>query len=305
MAIVGKPFSRSSPICRPGQGPTPSAGPAVCDNTRDSHFFFSIISGLTHVNIPVMLMPDDFKAFSKIRVDNHNFNKLVYIVEKHGKTLLPRYLGLYRLTVDGTETYFVVMKNIFSSTLKVHCKYDLKGMTVDREASVKEKVKDLPTLKDGDFIQDGCKLHVGTEQKEKLIATLTSDVEFLQRFHLTEYSVCVGIHDCQLAEEEEEKRDRSDDNDDCEDEGSEDSATAVPTPPDSPRIISILVKKDPPPLDPYAVRCSEDYSRREIYFIALVDILSHGAKKRTATISGTQPEQYAKRLVDFMSKAML
>ncbi|GFU43388.1 phosphatidylinositol 5-phosphate 4-kinase type-2 alpha [Nephila pilipes] len=344
------------------------------------------ISGLTHVNIPVMLMPDDFKAFSKIRVDNHNFNKenmpshfkvkeycpLVfrnlrerfhinetdyinsltksqpvpvvsnnknstkmyeshdkmfsikvlqseevefmhtmlkqyhpYIVEKHGKTLLPRYLGLYRLTVDGTETYFVVMKNIFSSTLKVHCKYDLKGMTVDREASVKEKVKDLPTLKDGDFIQDGCKLHVGTEQKEKLIATLTSDVEFLQRFHLTEYSVCVGIHDCQLAEEEEEKRDRSDDNDDCEDEGSEDSATAVPTPPDSPRIISILVKKDPPPLDPYAIRSSEDYSRREIYFIALVDILSHGAKKRTATISGTQPEQYAKRLVDFMSKAML
>lgn len=33
------------------------------------------ISGLAHVNVPVMLMPDDFEAYSKIRVDNHYFNK--------------------------------------------------------------------------------------------------------------------------------------------------------------------------------------------------------------------------------------
>ncbi len=30
---------------------------------------------LQHVSIPVMLMPDDFKAFSKIKVDNQGFNK--------------------------------------------------------------------------------------------------------------------------------------------------------------------------------------------------------------------------------------
>ncbi len=30
---------------------------------------------LQHVDIPVMLMPDDFRAFSKIKVDNHAFNK--------------------------------------------------------------------------------------------------------------------------------------------------------------------------------------------------------------------------------------
>jgi len=35
----------------------------------------SQISELNHVNLPVMLMPDDFKAFTKIRVDNHMFNK--------------------------------------------------------------------------------------------------------------------------------------------------------------------------------------------------------------------------------------
>ena len=30
---------------------------------------------LSHISIPVMLMPDDFRAFTKIKIDNHAFNK--------------------------------------------------------------------------------------------------------------------------------------------------------------------------------------------------------------------------------------
>uniref|UniRef100_A0A673FGH6 Phosphatidylinositol 5-phosphate 4-kinase type-2 alpha n=1 Tax=Sinocyclocheilus rhinocerous TaxID=307959 RepID=A0A673FGH6_9TELE len=178
------------------------------------------INELSHIQIPVMLMPDDFKANSKIKVDNHLFNKenmpshfkfkeycpLVfrnlrerfsiddqeyqnsltrrapipsdaqgrsgarfhtshnkryvikiitsedvaemhnilkkyhqYIVECHGNTLLPQFLGMYRLTVDGDETYMIVTRNVFSHRLPVYKKYDLKGSTVAREASDKEK----------------------------------------------------------------------------------------------------------------------------------------------------------------------
>lgn len=43
-----------------------------------------------------------------------------YIVERHGNTLLPQYIGMYRLTVDGVQYYFVIMRNVFSSHLKVH-----------------------------------------------------------------------------------------------------------------------------------------------------------------------------------------
>lgn len=43
-----------------------------------------------------------------------------YIVERHGETLLPQYLGMYRLTVDGVQYYFVVMRNVFSSHLAIH-----------------------------------------------------------------------------------------------------------------------------------------------------------------------------------------
>ena len=38
-----------------------------------------------------------------------------------------------RLTVDNIETYLVVMRNVFSSHMRIHKKYDLKGSTVDRE----------------------------------------------------------------------------------------------------------------------------------------------------------------------------
>lgn len=73
----------------------------------------------------------------------HNFRCILfqYIVEKHAKTLLPQYLGVYRITVDNKETYLLVMKSVFSSKFKIHKKYDLKGSTVDRQASHKEKVR--------------------------------------------------------------------------------------------------------------------------------------------------------------------
>lgn len=43
--------------------------------TFSCFFFIFQINELSHVQIPIMLMPDDFKAYSKIKVDNHLFNK--------------------------------------------------------------------------------------------------------------------------------------------------------------------------------------------------------------------------------------
>ena len=109
-----------------------------------------------------------------------------------GKTLLPQYLGMYRLTVDNDETYLVVMRNVFSNHLKIHTKYDLKGSTVDREASQKEREKDNPTFKDKDFLNDGVKIHIGEEAKARLMETLRADVSFLTNLHLMDYSLLLG-----------------------------------------------------------------------------------------------------------------
>lgn len=56
-------------------------------------------------------------------------------------------------------------------------KFDLKGSTVDREASDKEKEKDLPTYKDNDFVKERTKIYIGDEAKEKLLETLGADVD--------------------------------------------------------------------------------------------------------------------------------
>lgn len=88
---------------------------------------------------------------------------------------------MYRLTVDGIQSYFVVMRNVFSSHLKVHKKYDLKGSTVDREANEKELEKQLPTLKDNDFIKNQVKINIGDSAKEKLTETLNADVDVSAR----------------------------------------------------------------------------------------------------------------------------
>ena len=50
--------------------------------------------------------------------------------------------------------------------------HDLKGSTVDREASQKEREKDEPTYKDNDFLHDKCKIHIGEDAKTKLMDTL-------------------------------------------------------------------------------------------------------------------------------------
>lgn len=374
------------------------------------------INELSHVTIPVMLLPDDFRAYSKVKVDNHLFNKenmpshfkikeycpLVfrnlrerfgiddldykesmtrsqpvsadvtgksnagfyysydklfiiktltseevermhsflkhyhpYIVERHGKTLLPQYLGMYRLTVDGDEHYVVAMRNVFSNHLATHRKFDLKGSTVDREASDKEKEKDLPTYKDNDFVKERTKIYIGDEAKDKLLETLGADVDFLTGLHLMDYSLLLGIHDCIRAEREREEAITSgtgDVNAEEEDEDAEDSegagntVTWANTPPDSPHSLlardTSLCQYDAaaiiPDLDIYAIPSSEGAPVREIYFIALIDVLTHyGVKKQAAKaaktlkhgsnvdgISTCDPEQYGKRFIEFLSKAI-
>ena len=36
---------------------------------------FCQIKELSNVRMPHMLMPDDFKAYAKVRIDNHMYNK--------------------------------------------------------------------------------------------------------------------------------------------------------------------------------------------------------------------------------------
>ncbi|XP_037874311.1 phosphatidylinositol 5-phosphate 4-kinase type-2 alpha isoform X4 [Bombyx mori] len=360
------------------------------------------INELSHVSIPVMLLPDDFRAYSKLKVDNHLFNKenmpshfkvkeycpLVfrnlrdrfaiddldykesltrsqpipddssgksgakfyqsydrlfilktltseevermhsflkhyhpYIVERHGKTLLPQYLGMYRLTVDGIEHYLVATRNVFSNHLNIHRKYDLKGSTVDREASEKELEKELPTLKDNDFLKQGVRIDIGEAAKEKLLETLTADVEFLTKLHLMDYSLLLGVHECGRGEAEAEAaraRPPDADTDRDTDSDSDTDNRHADGPRGFGRQTSLRYEGIIPELDIYAIPSQEGAPKKEIYFVALIDVLTHyGVKKQAAKaaktvkygsnvdgISTCDPEQYGKRFIEFVAKAI-
>ncbi|XP_078545095.1 phosphatidylinositol 5-phosphate 4-kinase type-2 gamma [Lissotriton helveticus] len=355
------------------------------------------INELNQVPVPVMLLPDDFKANSKIKVVNHLFNRenlpshfkfkeycpqvfrnlrerfgiddidyqvsltrsppysesesqdgrflLSYdktlaikeissedvadihsilshyhqhIVQCHGSTLLPQFLGMYRLTVESEEHYMLIMRNMFSHRLIVHKKYDLKGSLVSREASDKEKVKELPTLKDMDFLNTSQKVYVTEEQKKAFMEKLKRDVEFLVQLKIMDYSLLLGIHDIHRAEQEEEE-DLKDDTEEGEDECPIGTTGSYGTSPEGIAGYLNSHKALGPgefdgQIDVYAIKSADGAPMKEIYFMGLIDMLTlYDAKKKAAhaaktvkhgagaEISTVHPEQYGKRFLEFVS----
>lgn len=118
---------------------------------------------------------EDVEALHNILTEYHK-----HIVETKGDTLLPHILSLFRLTVEDKENYILVMRNVLTSRFKVQIKYDIKGSSVDRAASVKEKEKDSPTFKDNDLISEGRQITIGPEAKRTFMQKLTRDVDVSQ-----------------------------------------------------------------------------------------------------------------------------
>uniref|UniRef100_A0A8D0ALI0 Phosphatidylinositol 5-phosphate 4-kinase type-2 gamma n=1 Tax=Sander lucioperca TaxID=283035 RepID=A0A8D0ALI0_SANLU len=364
------------------------------------------INDLNQVPVPVMLLPDDFKANTKIKVNNHLFNKenlpghfkfkeycpqvfrnlrerrslhftcvlrvlqvsltrsppmrsvddqgeglllnsydrtLVikqissedvadmhnilseyhqHIVKCHGSTLLPQFLGMYRVSVDSEETYLIVMRNMFSHRLIVHRKYDLKGSLVAREASDKERGKELPTYKDMDFRNNLQKVYVTDEQKEKFMEKLNRDVEFLVRLKIMDYSLLLGIHDVGRAERDEEEGEEVSNEEEADAENGLAPGATVGSYGTSPEGIAGYMScckplgpgEYDPYVDVYAVRSCPGAPQKEVYFMGLIDVLTqYDTKKKAAhaaktvkhgagaEISTVHPEQYAKRFRDFIS----
>ncbi|KAM9320531.1 phosphatidylinositol 5-phosphate 4-kinase type-2 gamma isoform 4-T4 [Gastrophryne carolinensis] len=304
------------------------------------------INELNQVPVPVMLLPDDFKANSKIKVTNHLFNRenlpshfkfkeycpqvfrnlrerfgiddqdYQHIVKCHGSTLLPQLLGMYRLSVDNEDSYMLVMRNMFSHRLTVHRKYDLKGSLVSREASDKEKIKELPTLKDMDFLNINQKVYVDDEQKKIFVDKLKRDVEFLVQLKIMDYSLLLGIHDVSRTEQEEEEELEEETADN---EGLHAAVGSYGTSPEG--IAGYLNSHKPlgpgdfdPYIDVYAIKSSENAPQKEVYFMGLIDILTqYDAKKKAAhaaktvkhgagaEISTVHPDQYGKRFREFVT----
>jgi len=120
-------------------------------------------------------------------------------------TLITRFYGLYSIKPKNNKlnnVRFIIMNNVFDTQLFVEERYDLKGSTVGRHASEKERKRETPILKDLDFLDANRKLKIGNEMKQKILKQLESDCKFLQEMNIMDYSILLGCH--KLTEEDAE-----------------------------------------------------------------------------------------------------
>ncbi|KAI3352723.1 hypothetical protein L3Q82_019304 [Scortum barcoo] len=198
------------------------------------------------------------------------------------------------------------------------------GSTVSREASDKEKAKELPTFKDNDFLNEGQKLQIGDDNKKYFLEKLKRDVEFLATLKIMDYSLLVGIHDVDRAEQEEMDVEGVGEEEEYENDGMGGGVLtgSFGTPPDSPgNPLNCGGFFGPgefdPSVDVYAIKSHDSAVKKEVYFMAIIDILTHyDAKKKAAhaaktvkhgagaEISTVNPEQYSKRFYEFMSNIL-
>lgn len=112
-------------------------------------------------------------------------------------TLLSQIYGLHRVKIPyGRKIHFMVMNNLFPPHRDIHQTFDLKGSTVGRDFKESELAGNpRATLKDLNWLRRDYHLQFDRSAKQIFIEQLKTDVSLLQRLHLMDYSLLVGIHD--------------------------------------------------------------------------------------------------------------
>jgi hypothetical protein len=159
-----------------------------------SFFYFSrdykyIIKTIHHAEHK--LLRKILKEYYKHVVDNPN-------------TLISQFYGLHRVKIPyGRKIHFVVMNNLFPPHRDIHQMFDLKGSTIGREYK-EERLAENPraTLKDLNWLRRNLHLEFGGQMKEVFIEQMHRDVTLLQRLHIMDYSLLVGVHNIGKGNEE-------------------------------------------------------------------------------------------------------
>ncbi|ETN44298.1 uncharacterized protein HMPREF1541_10478 [Cyphellophora europaea CBS 101466] len=140
----------------------------------------------------------EHKLLRRILRDYHNH------VLENPNTLISQIYGLHRVKIPyGRKIHFLVMNNLFPPHRDIHQTFDLKGSTVGRDFR-EEELADNPraTLKDLNWLRRDYHLEFDPQLKQLFIEQLQRDVALLQKLHIMDYSLLVGIHDLNKGNEE-------------------------------------------------------------------------------------------------------
>ncbi|KAK1937386.1 putative 1-phosphatidylinositol-4-phosphate 5-kinase [Babesia divergens] len=198
-------------------------------------------------------------------------------VRKHPNTLITRFVGLFSMTQSkdrGVPTYFMVMNNVFYSSVAIHRRYDLKGSWVGRSVPLYERKDHTVALKDCDMVELKEFLELGEDVSAGFFEALQHDVEFLSRSMLLDYSLLLGIHYRSMSEDDVDWDNR---------------------------------------VDQQQASCLMARGRDRLYFLGIIDVLTpwnfvkraESAWRRIQTlnspgVSCINPQQYGQRFMKFI-----
>ena len=163
----------------------------ICSSGKSgSFFYYSYDAKYLMKTIP----EGEFEKFKSMLQDYY-----IYMYE-HPQTLLQRFFGLYMCIFNDIKMHFVVMNNVFNTSLQVHYKYDLKGSTYKR---ISRKCKEINyekydfdiAMKDIDFMDRKEKIDISSYDKRILCQEAHNDSKFLSDHNINDYSFLIGVHD--------------------------------------------------------------------------------------------------------------
>jgi len=149
---------------------------ALFYSSYDSKLLFKSVKG------------DEFAFLRSILEDYYSY------MMKSASSLLTLFLGLYTIQMGiSAPIHFVVMDNVFPNERGVPLseRYDLKGSTLGRSATAKEKALPGVILKDIDM-RNRALLRLGT-MYSYFFDQVDKDSEFLESHNIMDYSLLVGI----------------------------------------------------------------------------------------------------------------
>ena len=116
-------------------------------------------------------------------------------IVRNPHTLLTRFFGMHRVKPHKKkQRHFLIMSSVFYTDKYIHTVFDLKGSTQGRSATAKEIKSGNPVYKDNDFLQQKMQMRLSDVQSAQLQEQLASDVEFLRKLDIMDYSLLLGIH---------------------------------------------------------------------------------------------------------------
>eukprot|EP00026_Physarum_polycephalum_P005976 Phypoly_transcript_06015.p2 GENE.Phypoly_transcript_06015~~Phypoly_transcript_06015.p2 ORF type:complete len:299 (+),score=22.17 Phypoly_transcript_06015:937-1833(+) len=138
------------------------------------------------------VFPEEAKFFSRICVS------LYQHFLQHKGTLIAKFYGFHGVQVPyGDVIYMVVMANVFDSPRKIHETYDIKGSWIGRRA--RDRDPPSPILLDLDLNRE---LRVTQELRHSFLRCIAKDVEFVQSLGIIDYSLLLGFHFFDKADED-------------------------------------------------------------------------------------------------------